>query len=91
MAYMAEGLNSGDNSFSGTTPEESSGTLQRAGESLGTAAGKVVAKSRELATLMRDRAETIKEEKPLQILAVVGGIAVVVGFATRLWRASGNA
>lgn len=90
MAYMAEGLNSVDNNLPGAT-EETSGKLRRAGESLGAAAGKTVARSRGLATLVRDRAETIKEEKPLQILAVVGGIAVIVGFATRLWRASSNA
>ena len=89
MAYMAEALNSVDSNFPGTTKnEEAYGTFQRAGESIGTAAGKTVAKSRELALLVRHRAETMKEEKPLQILAVVGGIAVVVGFATRLWRAS---
>mgnify|MGYP001209480469 CR=1 FL=1 len=90
MAYMAEGLNSVDNHYPGTT-QEASGKLRRAGESIGNAAGKTIARSRGLATLVRDRAETIKEEKPLQILAVVGVVAAIVGFAIRLWRASNNA
>jgi hypothetical protein len=67
-----------------------SGNLQRAGESLGRATGKTVAKSRDFAKLVRERAERVKEEKPLQFLAVLTSVAVVAGLAIRLWRASNN-
>jgi hypothetical protein len=65
--------------------------LQRAGESIGIAAGKTVARSREFAALVRQRAQQITTENPLQFLAVLAGVAAVAGFATRLWRSSGNA
>ena len=74
-----------------TAPLERTGRLQRAGASLGVAAGKTVAKVHEAATLVAERAEKVKEEKPLQLLAVLGGLAAVAGFAIRLWRVSRNA
>lgn len=65
--------------------------LQGAGESLGIAVGKMVAKSREFTARVREGAEQVKEEKPLQLLAVLAGVAAVAGFATRIWRSRGNA
>ena len=67
------------------------GGLQRAGTSLGVAAGKAVAKVHGAATLVAERAKMVKEEKPLQLIAVFAGLAAVAGFTTRLWRASRNA
>ena len=74
------------------------GNLQRAGESLGRAAGTAVAKAREFLTLARERADRVrertvqvKEQKPLQILAVLVGLSAAAGFAMRFWRISRNA
>ena len=61
------------------------GRLQRAGASLGVAAGKTVAKVHEAAELVAKRAEKVKEERPLRLLAVLAGLAAVAGFTTRLW------
>jgi hypothetical protein len=95
MAHMIERLNTDEEL---TIAPAKNGKIQRAGESLGIAAGRAVSKSREFVTLMRDRAyrvrqraEQVKDEKPLQILAVFAGLSVVAGFATRMWRASKNA
>jgi len=41
---------------------------------------------RDVVSRVRDRAEKVKNEQPLQILAVVGGIAVVAGVVSRVWR-----
>jgi hypothetical protein len=41
---------------------------------------------RDLATRVRDRAEKVKNEQPLQVLAVVAGIAVAAGVVSRVWR-----
>jgi hypothetical protein len=65
--------------------------LTTASESLGTAVGKTVARSRDLATRISERVTAIKEEKPLQILAVVAAIAFTAGFTARIWRATRNA
>ena len=88
MIDLMETLNADEQ---GTCFSANTGKLQRAGESLGIAVGNTVAKSREFAARVRERAEQVKEEKPLQILAVLAGVAVVAGFATRIWRSSGNA
>jgi hypothetical protein len=88
MAHMIERLSDEEEQPSGPCR---TGKLQRAGESLGMVTGKTVAKSREFATRVRERAERVREEKPLQFLAVLASVAVVAGFATRLWRASENA
>ena len=88
MAYMVERVTLEDPAIA--TLARTSG-LQRAGASLGVAAGKTVAKVHEAATLVAERAEKVKEEKPLQLLAVLGGLAAVAGFAIRLWRVSKNA
>jgi len=69
----------------------STAKLQGIGESIGLAAGKTVAKSRELAALARQRTQQVISENPLQFLALLAGVAAVAGFATRLWRSSGNA
>jgi hypothetical protein len=42
--------------------------------------------ARDLATRMRDRAEKVKNEQPLQVLAVAAGIAVAAGVVSRVWR-----
>ena len=87
MAYKMK-LNADEQWTSASpTPEK----LQRAGESIGIAAGKTVAKSREFAALVRQRAQQVAMENPLQFLAVLGGVAAIAGFATRIWRSSGNA
>lgn len=61
------------------------GRLQRTGASLGVAAGKTVAKVHEAAALVAERAEKVKEERPLRLLAVLAGLAAVAGFTARLW------
>lgn len=88
MAYMVDSSSADEQS---TYAFSKTGKLQRAGEFLGIAAGKAVARSREFAELVRQRAERVKEEKPLRLLAVLAGVAAVAGFATRIWRSSGNA
>ena len=88
MAYRVERSSADEQS---TYAFSKIGKLQRAGESFGIVAGKAVAKSREFAELVRERAERVKEEKPLRLLAVLAGVAAVAGFATRVWRSSGNA
>jgi hypothetical protein len=42
--------------------------------------------ARDLATRVRNRAEKVKNEQPLQVLAVVAGIAVAAGVVSRVWR-----
>jgi hypothetical protein len=74
-----------------TSASPTTGKLQHAGESIGIAAGRTVAKSREFAALLRQRAQQVTTENPLQFLAVLAGVAAVAGFATRLWRSSGDA
>ena len=88
MAYVTEQL-SANKLY--TKESVTTGKLQRAGESIGVAAGKTVAKSRELAELARQRSQQVTSENPLQFLALLVGVAAVAGFATRLWRSSGNA
>ena len=88
MADLMETLNE---DVQGTCSSPNTGKLQRAGESLGIAVGNTVAKSREFAARVRERAAQVKEEKPIQLLAVLAGVAAVAGFATRIWRSSGNA
>ena len=95
MAHMIERLNTDEEL---TIAPANNGKIQRAGESLGIAAARAVSKSREFVTLVRNRAYGIrqralrvKNEKPLQILAVFAGLSFVAGFATRMWRASKNA
>ncbi len=60
-------------------------------ESAGQCLGAAVRDTRQFAARLRQRAETIKEEQPLQFIAVVAGVSVAAGFATRLWRSSRNA
>jgi hypothetical protein len=95
MAHAMERLNTDDQLMIESTINRK---LERAAESLGTAAGTAVAKSREFVSLLgeradilRHRAERVGEEKPLQILAVLAGIFACAGVATRLWRANRNA
>lgn len=88
MAYMVERVTLEDSAIATLAR---TGGLQRAGASLGVAAGKTVAKAHEAATLVAERAEKVKEEKPLQLLAVLAGLSAVAGFAIRLWRISRNA
>ncbi len=95
MAYAMEKLN-GDDQW--MIEPATSRTLERAAESLGTAAGTAVAKSREFVSLLGERAEILRyraervgEEKPLQLLAVLAGIFACAGVATRLLRANRNA
>jgi hypothetical protein len=45
-------------------------------------------RSRLLWTTVRDRAETVTNEQPLKVLAVVAGVAIVVGVASRVWRSN---
>jgi hypothetical protein len=85
MADMIEGVTIRERL--NTTPTRN-GRLERAGRSLGAAAGKTVAKVDAAATRIAERARKVKEEKPLQLLAVLAGFAAVAGFTTRLWRAS---
>ena len=47
--------------------------------------------SRNLTTRVRHRANQVKEEHPLQILAVIAGSAVVLGVAARIWRSRRHA
>jgi hypothetical protein len=89
MAHMIERLDTGEEQL--TRPRQGLGKLQRAGESLGAAVGKTVAKFREFATLARANAEIVKEQRPLQFLAIFAGVAAVAGFGTRVWRSRRNA
>jgi hypothetical protein len=43
---------------------------------------------RQLLTGIEERAEKVKDEDTLQLLAVIGGIAVAAGVATRIWRSN---
>lgn len=88
MAQMVERL---DTSEELTSAPAAKGKLQGAGESLGLAIGKSVAKAREFGQNLRDRAEFVKQEKPLQLLGIFAGIAMAAGFATRVWRSARNA
>jgi hypothetical protein len=74
-----------------TAALERTGRLQRAGRSLGVAAGKIAAKVHAAATRIAEQAEKVKEEKPLQLLAVLAGFAAVAGFTIRFWRVNRNA
>lgn len=88
MAQMLERLNTSEDFI---TAPAAKGKLQDAGESLGLAIGKSVAKTRALGQQLRERAVTFKDEKPLQLLGILAGIAMAAGFATRVWRSARNA
>ncbi len=88
MAQMVERLNTSEDFI---TAPVATGKLQDAGESLGLAIGKSVAKTRELGQQLRHRAEFVKQEKPLQLLGILAGIAMAAGVATRVWRSTRNA
>jgi hypothetical protein len=88
MAQMVERLNTSEE-FS--TAPAANRKLQDAGESLGLVIGKSVASVRDFGQQMRDRAASFKQEKPLQLLGILAGIAMAAGFATRVWRSSRNA
>jgi hypothetical protein len=62
-------------------------TRRRASE----AYGDVYSASRNLTTRVRHSANQVKEEHPLQILAVIAGSAVVLGVAARIWRSRRHA
>jgi hypothetical protein len=47
--------------------------------------------SRDLTERVRYRAEIIKKEHPLQLLAVIAGSAIVGGVAARIWRSRRHA
>ena len=83
MAQMAERLNTSDE-FTSAPAEK--GKLQDVGESLGLAIGKSVASVHDFGQQLRERAQSFKQEKPLQLLGIFAGIAVAAGFATRVWR-----
>ena len=88
MAQMVERLNTSEDFI---TAPAATGKLQDAGESLGLALGKSVAKTRELGQRLRDCTEFVKQEKPLQLLGILAGIAMAAGVATRVWRSTRNA
>jgi len=88
MAQMAERLNTPEE-FASASAEN--GKLQDAAESLGLAIGKSVASVRDFGRQLRDRSESFKQEKPLQLLGILAGTAMAAGFATRVWRSSRNA
>ena len=90
MAQMVERLNTLALEEFTPAPAERR-TLQGIGESVGLAIGKSVAKTRQLGQQMRDRAEYVRQEKPLQLLGVLAGFAMAAGVATRVWRSTRNA
>jgi ElaB/YqjD/DUF883 family membrane-anchored ribosome-binding protein len=45
-------------------------------------------RSRELWSDLRHRTRRFKEEQPLQLIGVIGGIALVAGIGIRIWRSS---
>jgi hypothetical protein len=47
--------------------------------------------SRDVRRSARTRAEQIKKEHPLQLLAVIGGTALVLGVVARVWRSRRHA
>jgi|SRR5579859_2372021 len=47
-------------------------------------------KAQDLAVRTRDRARQTKQEHPVQLLAVVFGVAVAAGIALRIWRAQAS-
>ena len=65
--------------------------LARMFENAGERLGMAVEKTRRLATRINCRAHQIKEQQPLQFLAVLAGAAFAAGVATRVWRARRNA
>jgi ElaB/YqjD/DUF883 family membrane-anchored ribosome-binding protein len=63
------------------------GQLQNASKRLGVAAGQTQAFARHVF----DRAGEVQREKPLHFLAMVAGLALVAGIATRVWRGRADA
>jgi hypothetical protein len=53
--------------------------------------GNISSASRDLTTRFRRRSEQIKEDNPLQLLAVIAGSAFVLGVVTRIWRSRHHA
>jgi hypothetical protein len=49
---------------------------------------RVRSKARDLVTDLEGRADKIKDEDTLQLLAVIAGIAAAAGVATRIWRSN---
>jgi hypothetical protein len=84
MAHMTGTLRTGSEQLA--TALGTMEKLQNAGECLGVAADETQA----FANHVLDRAAEIKREKPLPFLAVIAGLALVAGIATRVWRASAH-
>lgn len=61
------------------------GSVARQGEAL---ADKAQRATREFSDELRDRVETVKDEEPVKILAVLTGLAVAAGVAARVWRSN---
>ena len=47
--------------------------------------------SKDVAKSSRTRVERLKKERPLQLLAVIGGTALVLGVVARVWRSRRHA
>ena len=88
MAQMVERLNMSEEF---ATAPAAHAKLQDAAESVGMAMGKSVAQIRDFGQQLRDLAQSFKQEKPLQLLGILAGVAMAAGFATRVWRSSRNA
>lgn len=92
MAQMVERLHTLELEEEEFTPAPAAnGRLQDAAESMGLTMGKSVAQIRDFGQHLRGHAEFIKQEKPLQLLGILAGIALAAGFATRVWRSTRNA
>lgn len=70
-----------------TVGSGTNGRLQKAGERLGLALAQVQA----FGARTRDRVEQAQRTNPFQVLAVIAGVALASGLATRVWRSSTNA
>ena len=84
MSVMLERVSTGVEGLPSTTRVQ--GRMQCAGESVGLAIGNSVARIHGFGQHLRVRAETVKQQRPLQVLAAFAGVAVVAGFAARVWR-----
>lgn len=63
-------------------------TYERAKNAMQESLSAASQKSVKLWSDLRHRSRRLKEEQPLQMLGVIGGIALVAGIGIRIWRSS---
>lgn len=63
-------------------------TAKRVGSACGAFVNSTTEATRDWAEKVRDRVEMVKNEEPVKVLAVLAGVAVAAGVATRVWRSN---